>query len=238
MFSFHRLARQSTIQFTVALIAAGSWLSGCGDDEEDGGGGNNKGGSSGSGGSTNGGSTNGGSAGSTNGGSTTGGSAGNPSGGNAGMPMGGSAGTPMGGSAGSAGTGTAGEGMGGEGMGGEGMGGEGMGGEGMGGEGGATEAMCATNDLNIMELNAMQQHNHIPLMGTAQTTLVNMINTGMPLVFTLPEDGSNPHQHTLTFTAQQLTTLRNDGSIAMMTTSSGGPAMNMHTHTYSLSCAP
>ena len=236
MLSFHRIARHSFFQFSVALVAASSWLSGCGDDEEGDGGG--KGGSGVTGGSA--GSTNGGSAGS--GGSTTGGSptGGSPTGGSAGGPTGGSAGGPTGGSAGSAGTGMGGEGMGGEGMGGEGMGGESVGGMGMGGEGGSTDAMClaANLDVDLVSSSMPQQHDHLPIPGAQLTTLANMINSGMPLVFTLPEEGSNPHQHTLTFTAQQLTTLRNGGSIAMITSAMNGPMMNMHTHTYSIDCAP
>ena len=235
MLSIGRLARHSSVQFTVALIAAASWLSGCGDDEEGDGGGNGKGGSGPTGGSA--GSPTGGRAGS----STTGGSAGSPTGGSAGGPMGGSAGGPTGGSAGTTGgsAGSAGAGMGGEGMGGEGMGGEGMGGEGMGGEGGSTDAMCTRANLSVelVSSSTMQAHDHEPT-GASLTTLFNMINTGMPLVFTLPEDGSNPHQHTLTFTAPQLTTLRNGGTIAMITSSTNGPMGNMHTHTYSIECAP
>ena len=223
MFSFRRIARHSFTQFAVALIASASWLSGCGDDEE--GDGNGKGGKGGTSGSA--GSMNGGSAGSA--GSTTGGSGGNPSGGSAGAPMGGNAGAPMGGNAGSmAGSaGSAGTGMGGEGMGGEGM-------------GGAPDAMCTTANLTVTLVSAtpMQQHDHLPIMGAARTTLLNMINTGMPLVFTLPEEGSNAHDHTLTFTAQQLTTLRNGGSVAMITSAMGGPMGNMHTHTYAIGCAP
>jgi hypothetical protein len=138
--------------------------------------------------------------------------------------------------------GMGGEGMGGEGMGGEGMGGEagtsGMGGVGVGGEGGSADAMCATNALTFTELTSMQAHDHLPITGQARMMLLSMINTGSPLVFTMPEEGSNPHQHTLTFTAQQLTTLRNGGTIAMITTSTSGPANNMHTHTYSIDCAP
>ena len=51
--------------------------------------------------------------------------------------------------------------------------------------------------------------------------------------------GTNPHDHTLTFTAQQLTVLRNGGALTMnLTTSMGGPAMSVHTHTYSIECEP
>ena len=85
----------------------------------------------------------------------------------------------------------------------------------------------------------MQQHDHLPIAGAARTTLLAMINTGTPLVFTLPEEGMNTHDHTLTFTAQQLTVLRNGGALAMNVTSSmGGPMGNPHTHTYSIECAP
>ena len=69
-------------------------------------------------------------------------------------------------------------------------------------------------------------------------SLLDIINSGTPLTFTLPVEGTNPHDHTLTFTPQELTTLRNGGSVAMITSSTGGPATNLHTHTYSLECAP
>jgi hypothetical protein len=134
------------------------------------------------------------------------------------------------------------DGMGGQGMGGDdGMGGQGMGGDGAGGEGGSTDAMCTTGNLSITLVSAapMQAHDHLPIMGAARTTLLGMINTGAPLTFTLPMDGSNPHSHALTFTAQQLTVLRNGGTLAMNVTSAmGGPTGNMHTHTYALECAP
>jgi hypothetical protein len=234
MFSFSRLTRRNLTHFAFALVTASTWLSGCGDDEDDGGDGGD-GGSSGSSGSSTGGSA--GSSGAT----TTGGSGGStPTGGSGGSaPTGGTAGSTTGGSAGSGGMG--GEGMGGEGMGGEGMGGEGMGGEGMGGEGGASDAMCTTQNLTVTFVSASstQAHDHVPINGTARMTLLGMINTGAPLVFTLPSDGSNPHTHTLTFTANQLTILRNGGALAMNVTSSmGGPAGNMHTHTYAIDCEP
>jgi hypothetical protein len=127
--------------------------------------------------------------------------------------------------------------MGGEG--GIGVGGEG--GVGQGGEGGAPDGMCTTANLGLTLVSAapMQAHDHLPVTGAARTTLLNMINSGMPLVFTLPTDGTNPHNHTLTFTAQQLTVLRNGGALAMNVTSSvGGPTGNMHTHTYSIECQP
>src|SRR5262249_35332758 len=100
MFSLHRIARQSVFQFAFALVAAGSWLAGCGDDEGDDDGGSNggNGGTAGNAGSSTGGTT-GGSAGS----SPTGGRGGT-TGGSAGSPMGGRGGT-TGGSAGTAGMG-------------------------------------------------------------------------------------------------------------------------------------
>jgi hypothetical protein len=181
MLSVRRVARHSLTHFAVALIVSGSWLSGCGDDENGGDGkGNGTGGSGAASGS--GGSTNGGSAG--RGGSTTGGSGGsNTTGGSAGAPMGGSAGATAG-RGGSAGRGMGGEGTGGDGMGGDGMGGEAgtnVGGMGMGGEGGATDAMCATNALTVTELDAIQAHSHLPINGMERMTLLDMINTGMPL---------------------------------------------------------
>jgi hypothetical protein len=230
MHSLHRFARQRITQFALAFVAAGSWLSACGDDGDDGGGDGNSGGSSGSAGSGTGGATGG------SGGSPKGGSAGMPTGGSAGAPIGGSGGSTAG-SAGSAGTGAGGEGMGGEG--GDAMGGEG--GVGVGGEGGSTDAMCTTANLSVMLVSAdpMQAHTHLPINGAARVTLLGMINSGSPLVFTLPTAGTNPHNHTLTFTAPQLTVLRNGGALAMDVTSAmGGPAGNMHTHTYEIECEP
>jgi len=243
MFRFQRLTHQGSVQLALAAIALGTWLSGCGDDEE---GGGNTGGKGGKGGTAG----NAGNAGAVTGGaagSVTGGAGGSPTGGAGGSPTGGAGGTPMAGNAGAGGAtggsaGSAGSGAeGGAGMGGEGGIGEGgMGGSagmGMGGEGGSGDAMCATGDLSFMEMS-MQAHDHLPINGMARTTILGMINTGMPLVFNLPDDGTNTHSHTLTFTAAQLTTLRNGGTIAMITSGMGGPAMNMHTHTYSISCAP
>jgi hypothetical protein len=225
--------RISPLPIVVALVAVSSWVSGCGDDDKASGGKGGSGATSGSAGSANGGAA----------GTPTGGSAGTPTGGSAGTPTGGSAGA-MAGNAGSAGTaGMGGEGgdpgMGGEG--GQGVGGVGEGGMGVGGEGGATGSVCISNNLSFTLVSSapMQAHDHLPVAGMSRMTLIDMINTGMPLIFTLPEDGSNPHQHTLTFTAQQLTVLRNGGELAMnVTTSMGGPMGNMHTHTYSIECEP
>jgi hypothetical protein len=171
------------------------------------------------------------------------GSGGSAMSGAGGSVTGGNGGTPStGGSAGAAGT----AGMGGEGGEGNagGQGGVGDGGDGgtsVGGEGGATTQACTTGNLSFTHVSAapMQQHTHLPIQGAARTTLLNLINTGMPLTFTLPEDGTNPHTHTLTFTAPQLTTLRNGGALAMnIRTAMGGPATNMHTHLYSIECEP
>jgi hypothetical protein len=230
VFPFHRLDRQSLIQCALAFVAAASWLSGCGDDETNGGG---KGGSSGTAGAAGSG-TGGTMAGS--GGAPTGGSAGSPSGGSGGAPTGGTAGS--GGSGGSAGTATGGDtGMGGEGGAEQG----GQGGVGQGGEGGSSDVMCTGANLGIAIVSSdpAQLHDHLPINGASRAALVSMINTGSPLVFTLPMDGSNPHDHTLTFTAQQLTVLRNGGALAMNIRSSmGGPTGNIHTHLYSIECEP
>jgi hypothetical protein len=111
---------------------------------------------------------------------------------------------------------------------------------GEGGEGGASTAMCSTADLDVVLVSATgtQMHDHLPVNGMFRTTLLGMINTGSPLVFTVPPEGMNVHDHTLTFTAQQLTTLRNGGAVQMLTTSTGGPNNNRHTHTYAIDCEP
>jgi hypothetical protein len=84
-----------------------------------------------------------------------------------------------------------------------------------------------------------QAHDHLPISGTDRTTLLDVINSGTPLTFTLPTDGTNAHNHTLTFTAGQLTTLRDGGALMMdVTSSQNGPGGNMHTHTYSIECEP
>jgi hypothetical protein len=101
--------------------------------------------------------------------------------------------------------------------------------------------MCSTNDLTVTLVSATgtQMHDHLPINGAFRRTLLGMINTGSPLVFTLPPEGTNVHDHTLTFTARQLNTLRSGGTLAAnVTTSTGGPGGNRHTHTYSISCAP
>ncbi len=242
----HRFAGQSSIQLALALVAVGSWVSGCGDDESAGGGGG-KGGTSGTAGTA-------GAAGSVTGGaagSVTGGAGGSTAGsGNGGSgAVAGSAGASAGnaGAGGSGGSGGSG-GMGGEPGGGEGgVGDGGMAGTagtagmgGAGGEGGSSDAMCTTGNLGFELLSSapMQQHDHLPIAGMNRTTFLAMVNTGMPLTFTLPQDGTNTHTHTLTFMAGQLTTLRNGGTIASITTAMGGPAGNMHTHTYSIECGP
>jgi len=262
MLPLHRLARRGTPQVAVALLIAGSWLSGCGDDPKPSG----AGGSSGKGGSAGAG-TGGATAGSA--GSVSAGTGGSTAGsaGSAGAAMAGSAGS-LGGSAGSAGTGgeagIAEGGMAGE-IGTAGEGGAGTGGTGgtsgtagtsgssgtagtagteqggQGGEGGSSSPLCLAADLDIEEVssNPNQQHDHMPVTGANLTTLVNMINAGTPLTFALPTEGMNPHSHQLTFTAQQLTVLRNGGALAMnVTSATGGPAGNQHTHTYSLDCEP
>jgi hypothetical protein len=230
----------------MVLVAAGTWLAGCGDDAKPGAP-RGKGGSAGMAGS----------AGAATGG--TGGSAGSAAGGTAGSTGGtlaGSAGTTAG-SSGSSGAGTAGTSMGGEGgenqagsggtSGSSGTGGTagveqaGQGGEGggEGGEGGASTSMCSVADLGVVLVSATgtQQHDHLPINGAFRTTLLGMINTGSPLTFTLPPEGMNVHDHTLTFTARQLNTLRNGGTVNV-TTAVGGVQANRHTHTYAFDCAP
>lgn len=255
MLRLRRLARQSAPQFAMVLVAAGTWLIGCGDDAKPSAPHHGKGGSAGAAGSagTGTGGTSAGSAGTSAGG--VGGSAG--SAGSSGGTMAGSAGSTAG-SGGSSGTGTAGNtsmgGEGGEAGAGAGTGGSsgtggtagadqgGQGGEGGGGgEGGASASMCSSADLDVVLVSATgtQRHDHLPINGAFRTTLLNMINTGSPLVFTLPPEGSNVHDHTLTFTARQLTTLRNGGALQTNITSSvGGPNNNQHTHTYALDCEP
>jgi hypothetical protein len=236
----------------MVLLAAGTWLIGCGDDAKPGAPPRGKGGSAGMAGSS------GAPAGGTGGtaGTSTGGTAGSTGGtvaGTAGTATAGTAGTGAGtgGSAGSAGNGMGGEGgdnqAGGGGTAGSsagtagadqgGQGGEGGG----GGEGGASASMCTTANLDVTLVSATgtQRHDHLPINGAFRTTLLAMINTGSPLVYTLPPEGMNVHDHTLTFTAGQLTTLRNGGSLqANVTTSTGGPQNNRHTHTYAITCAP
>jgi hypothetical protein len=238
MLRFNKFGHQGSVQLALVLIAVGSWLSGCGDDDSSGGKGGGKGGTSGTAGNA--GAVTGGT-----GGSPTGGAGGSPTGGAGGSTTAGSGGSPTGGAGGASGAagnaGSAGSGAeGGAGMGGEGGIGEaGMAGTaGMGGEGGSTEAMCATGDLSFMELDGMQAHDHLPVTGAERTAILGTINTGTPLVWTTPEEGGTPHTHTLTFTAAQLTTLRNGGTVASIESSMGGPAANMHTHTYSIECAP
>jgi hypothetical protein len=174
-----QLAVQHTPQFAMVLVAAGTWLAGCGDDAKPPAP-RGKGGSAGMAGS----------AGAATGG--TGGSAGSQAGGTAGSA--GSTGGAVGGSAGSAGSagkGTAGNTSGGEGgdnqaggggtSGSSGTGGTagadqgGQGGEGGGGgEGGASASMCSTADLDVVLVSATgtQRHDHLPVNGTFRTTLL------------------------------------------------------------------
>jgi len=238
MSHFSNLGRSGLRGFVLSFLVAGTWLSGCGDDPDpaappaSGG----KGGSAGSAGSS-------GKAGSA--GTSTGGGAGTSTGGGAGTSTGGSAGTTTGGSAGTTTGGSSGSGGEGGGEGGMTNGGEGgvgaQGGEPpVGGEGGGTTSpMCISANFSIEQesTTAPQDHDHLPLGMALRAELIDMINTGAPLVLTLPEDGNNDHDHTLTFTAQQLTTLRNGGALAMGLESSEA-AGNQHTHTYTIECEP
>jgi hypothetical protein len=231
MSRFSSLRRSGIHTLSVSLFVAGSWLSGCGDDAKPpppGG----KGGTSGSGGSA--GATGG------KGGGTTGGSSGTSGTGGA---TGGSAGSSMtGGSSGTGGSAMDDGGEGGMGQGGE--AGEGtaatgnQGGEtAMGGEGGGgPQNMCVGSNLTFDHdsTTAAQEHTHLPIQGMARTALVDLINTGSPLTFEMPEDGNNEHTHTITFTANQLETLRNGGTVQDIESSTE----NGHTHTYSIECAP
>jgi hypothetical protein len=164
--------------------------------------------------------------------------------GSAGMGVGGDNGTGgdggMGGDNDGGGEGGGGQGGAGQGGGGQGGGQGAEGGGGQGGEGGSSDAACASANLSFALVSAtpQQQHDHLPIAGAARTNLLDIINSGTPLTFTLPVEGTNPHDHTLTFTPQELTTLKNGGSVAMITSSTGGPSTNLHTHTYSLECAP
>jgi hypothetical protein len=109
---------------------------------------------------------------------------------------------------------------------------------GQGGEGGTpTSPLCVSAALGITQVSttAVNAHDHLPIAGASRTTLLDLINTGAPLTFTTPTDGNNPHTHTITFTAGQLTTLRNGGALGTNITSS---MTNGHTHTYAFECQP
>jgi hypothetical protein len=94
-------------------------------------------------------------------------------------------------------------------------------------------------DVVLVSATGTQRHDHLPINGAFRTTLLSMINTGSPLTFTLPPEGTNVHDHTLTFTARQLVTLRDGGALQMnVTTAVGGVMANRHTHTYAIDCEP
>jgi len=238
MSHFSNLGRSGLRGFVLSFLVAGTWLSGCGDDPDpaappSSGGKGGSAGTAGSGGK-------GGSAGTMTGGSAgtmTGGSAGTTTGGSAGTTTGGSAGTTTGGSAGTGGEAGSEGGMTNGGEGGMAQGAQGgepaVGGEG----GGTTSPSCISANFSIMHesTDAANEHTHLPLGMMLRNDFIDMINTGSPLTIELPEDGNNAHTHTLTFTAMQLTTLRNGGALAMDKESS---QENGHTHFYSIECEP
>jgi hypothetical protein len=214
------------LKVTIASAATSALGIGCGSDSADGmtgtGGASTAGGAGGTGGgAVSAGGTGGGavSAGGTGGGAVsaggTGGSGGSPttSGGTGGS--GGSTGGSGGSTGGSGGS----------------TGGSGGSTGGSGGSGGGGAGMCDMASLDVMQTATTgMDHDHLPLTGPQQTQLVMMINTGAPLELGLSGDG---HNHTLTFTADQLGMLESGGTVTGLVSSSD----NGHTHTYTISCA-
>ena len=154
------------------------------------------------------------------------GGSGGSGGGTSGSGGGGTGGGGTGGSGGSAG-GTGGGGTGGGGTGGGGTGGSSGGGT--GGSGGAPGGMCGTAAI---EHTSDNQHTHIP--GDATTLIMDLethINGATAtMAFTLPQE--NDHSHTITLTAEQVTTLKGGGEVTGIMSSEDGN----HTHEYTLSC--
>jgi len=137
-----------------------------------------------------------------------------------------------GGTSGSGGGGTGGGGTGGSGGSAGGTGGGGTGGSsggGTGGSGGAPGGMCGTAAI---EHTSDNQHTHIP--GDATTLIMDLethINGATAtMAFTLPQE--NDHSHTITLTAEQVTTLKGGGEVTGIMSSEDGN----HTHEYTLSC--
>lgn len=144
-------------------------------------------------------------------------------------------GTGGGGSGTTGGGGTATGGSGGAATGGGGSGGAATGGGGAGGGGGGG-GMCGTANIAHTACSSGCQHTHVEdaVKAMLVMNLKAHINGAMAtMAFTLPSAGPNGgHTHTLTFTAQQITTLKGGGMVTGVVSSNDGN----HTHTYTVSC--
>jgi hypothetical protein len=102
---------------------------------------------------------------------------------------------------------------------------------GMGGAGGGMNGgSCTTGMLQLMQ-TSNEMHTHLPLTADEQMQLVMLINSGGGGMLTF--DGDDDHTHTLTFSMEEVTMLAG-GS---MLTGKESSMDEMHTHTYTISCA-
>jgi hypothetical protein len=241
-----QMDRKDFLALTITSVGAGAWLLACGGDDDDGGTGGTggggptagKGGSGGSGGTGPTGSGGKGGTGPTgSGGTGPTGSGGKGGTGAGGTGAGGAGGT---GAGGAGGTGAGGAGAGGAGAGGMsgGAGTAGTGGSGGGSAGGGAGGMgggMSCMDLEVEQTDPATGHTHIPTGAAGDTFLQALaahINGPMATMpFTEPSDGTPAHTHTITFTQQEITTLRGGGTVTRRSSMDNG-----HDHEWELSC--
>ena len=255
------IKRKDFLTLTITFATLGAAAVGCGDDDDDSGGGssgksgggaggNNAGNSSGGTGNTAG---NNGGASSGKGGTETGGTeAGGTEAGGAEMGgTGAGGGDGPGPGPGEAGMGPGGTGpVGGGGAGAEGGGGGSSGG-GSGGEGGAfggaagaggagpqCEGVTMTHTASSISVG----HYHLATADADKNALMAYINDdARGATFTLTVQGPSMHTHTITFTSEQITTLRSGGEVTLAPSSQPinavGSTPPAHTHTYTIKCS-
>jgi hypothetical protein len=101
----------------------------------------------------------------------------------------------------------------------------------MGGAGGGVNlGSCSAQALQVMQ-TSNEMHDHLPFSAAEQMELVMLINDGGGGMLSFA--GSDDHSHTLTFTMQEVMTLASGGDL----TGKESSRDEMHTHTYTISCA-
>ena len=100
-----------------------------------------------------------------------------------------------------------------------------------GGMGGGTSGGSCTADMLQLTITSGGNHDHLPLSTEEQMQFVMLINEGGGGMVTWA--GGDPHSHTLTFTADEVMTLANGGTLEGKESSTD----MMHSHTYTITCA-
>jgi len=76
-------------------------------------------------------------------------------------------------------------------------------------------------------------HTHLPLSDEEETAFVTAVSDGSTDPVGFEGGDSLDHSHTITFTAEEITTLMSGGTVSNKVTDANG----FHTHTYDISCA-